>query len=72
MHYMSFLNRRKGGNNFLESNFTCKSINQFFYLKFYKKVTVKTGGDETRSGYMQYVPIISANIPCMYYVYGGY
>ena len=26
-------------------------------------------GDYTRTGYMQYVPVISANVPCMYYVH---
>ena len=27
------------------------------------------GGDETRLGYVQYVPVISANVPCTYYVH---
>ena len=27
------------------------------------------GGVDMRSGYMWYVPIISADIPCMYYVH---
>ena len=31
-------------------------------------VVVDYGGDETRSGYVHYVPVISANIPCTFYV----
>ena len=27
------------------------------------------GGDEKRSGYVQYVSVISANVPCTYYVH---
>ena len=33
----------------------------------YKKALV--GGDETRLGYVQYVPVISTNVPCTYYAH---
>ena len=32
-------------------------------------VVVDSGGDETRWGYVKYVPVISANVPCTFYVH---
>ena len=40
-------------------------FNQFFSEE---KLGQNAGGDEKRSGYLQYVLVISANIPCTYYV----
>ena len=37
-------------------------VERYIYL-------AQRGGDYTRVGYVQYVPVISANIPCMYYIH---
>ena len=33
-----------------------------------KIIPLFIGGDHKRSGYVQYVPVIIANVPCTYYV----
>ena len=35
----------------------------------YKIKYTKLGGDEKRLGYLQYVSVISAYLPCTYYVH---
>ena len=34
-----------------------------------EKLGQKAGGDEKTSGYVQYVSVLSANVPCTYYIY---
>ena len=42
---------------------TCLSVNWNYKLKYQFLDEADLGGDETRSGYMQYVPVILADVP---------
>ena len=46
-----------------------KSVTKKVLVKINGLFGVINGGVDTRSRYMRYVPVISANILCMYYVH---
>ena len=58
-------------NPFWDEKFTLNIDDPFVPLEIKVRATTfpyKTGGVETGSMYMEYVPVISANIPCTYYM----
>ena len=46
---------------FRENHFMPNDLSDLWKLNF--------GGVDTRSGYVRYIPVISANVPCTYYAH---
>ena len=46
-------------------------VSQTKTKQHFKLIEIEGGGGcvDTRSGYMRYVPVISADVPCTYYVH---